>query len=81
MGEEPERGIRRDDKSIHSLNRLEDGERVRVVVREQHVGQTGVRGDSAAGHLLRGRDPDGRPADARAADLPSPAGVLCPGAA
>jgi len=34
-------GIRRDDKGIHSLSRLEDGERVRVVVREQHVGQTG----------------------------------------
>ncbi|HUY44948.1 MAG TPA: FAD-dependent monooxygenase [Streptosporangiaceae bacterium] len=41
MGEEPEWGIRRDDKGIHALDRLEDGGRVRVVVREQHVGQTG----------------------------------------
>ena len=41
MGEEPELGIRHDDKGIHSLNRLEDGGRVRVVVREGAVGQTG----------------------------------------
>ena len=41
MGEEPELGIRRDDKGIHALGRLEDGERVRVVVREEQVGQTG----------------------------------------
>jgi 3-(3-hydroxy-phenyl)propionate hydroxylase len=41
MGEEPEWGIRRDEKGIHSLNRLEDGGRVRLVVREQHVGHTG----------------------------------------
>jgi FAD binding domain len=40
MDEEPRWGIRRDDKGIHSLNGLEDGRRVRVVVREQHV-QTG----------------------------------------
>jgi 2-polyprenyl-6-methoxyphenol hydroxylase-like FAD-dependent oxidoreductase len=40
MGEEPELGIRRDDKGIHAPGRLEDG-RVRVVVREQHAGQTG----------------------------------------
>ena len=41
MGEEPEWGSRRDDKGIHSLSRLEDRGRVRVVVREQHAGQTG----------------------------------------
>ena len=41
MGEEPELGIRHDDKGIHSLGRLENGERVRVVVRERHAGHTG----------------------------------------
>ncbi len=41
MDQEPELGSRRDDKGIHSLNRLEDGERVRVVVREQSAGHTG----------------------------------------
>jgi 3-(3-hydroxy-phenyl)propionate hydroxylase len=41
MREEPERGIRRDDKGQHGLGRLEDGKRVRVVVSERHAGQTG----------------------------------------
>ena len=41
MDREPEWGIRRDDKGIHSLDRLEDGEQVRVVVREQHAMRTG----------------------------------------
>jgi 3-(3-hydroxy-phenyl)propionate hydroxylase len=41
MDGEPELGIRRDDKGIHSLDRLEYGDRVRVVVRERHAGQTG----------------------------------------
>lgn len=41
LDQEPEWGIRRDDKGIHSLNRLEDGKRVRVVVREQHLSSTG----------------------------------------
>ena len=41
MAEEPELGIRRDDKGIHSLGRLEDGKHVRVVVREQHTGHGG----------------------------------------
>jgi 3-(3-hydroxy-phenyl)propionate hydroxylase len=41
MSEEPERGIRRDDKGQHGLGRLEDGKRIRVVVSERHVGQTG----------------------------------------
>jgi 2-polyprenyl-6-methoxyphenol hydroxylase-like FAD-dependent oxidoreductase len=41
MAEEPELGIRRDDKGIHSLGRLEDGKHVRVVVRERHAGHPG----------------------------------------
>jgi 2-polyprenyl-6-methoxyphenol hydroxylase-like FAD-dependent oxidoreductase len=40
MDEEPEWGIRRDGAGIHSLSRLEDGGLVRVLVTEQHVGQT-----------------------------------------
>ena len=52
MAEEPELGIRRDDKGIHGLGKLEyeirdgevvymDGGPVRVMVTEEHVGQTG----------------------------------------
>ena len=41
VSEEPELGLQRDEKGIHALGRLEDGERVRVVVREEHVGQSG----------------------------------------
>jgi 2-polyprenyl-6-methoxyphenol hydroxylase-like FAD-dependent oxidoreductase len=41
MREEPELGIRRDDKGTHALGRLEDGS-VRVVVREAHVGHAGT---------------------------------------
>ncbi|MGH2866122.1 MAG: FAD-dependent monooxygenase [Solirubrobacteraceae bacterium] len=41
LAEEPEWGIRRDDKGIRSLSRLEDSGRVRVLVSEQRVGQTG----------------------------------------
>ena len=33
-------GIRRDARGIHSLSRLEDGVRVRVLATEQHVGAT-----------------------------------------
>src|SRR4051812_38620856 len=40
MDGEPEFGIRRDDKGIHALGPLDDG-RVRVVVREERLGQTG----------------------------------------
>ena len=40
MDEEPEWGIHRDAAGVHSLGRLEDGEQVRVVVREQHAGHT-----------------------------------------
>ncbi len=38
--EPPEWGVRRDALGIHSLGRLEDGRRVRVLVTEQHVGAT-----------------------------------------
>jgi 3-(3-hydroxy-phenyl)propionate hydroxylase len=38
--EPPEWGIRRDARGIHSLGRMEDGVRVRVLVTEQHVGAT-----------------------------------------
>jgi 3-(3-hydroxy-phenyl)propionate hydroxylase len=41
MDEEPELGIRRDDKGIHAIGPLDDGERFRVVVREEELGQTG----------------------------------------
>jgi 3-(3-hydroxy-phenyl)propionate hydroxylase len=41
MDREPEWGIRRDAAGAHSLGRLEDGEQVRVVVREQQAGHTG----------------------------------------
>ncbi len=41
MDQEPEWGIHRDAAGVHSLGRLEDGEQVRVVVREQHAGHTG----------------------------------------
>lgn len=38
LAEEPEWGLRRDDKGIHSFSRMEDGP-VGVMVTEQHVGQ------------------------------------------
>lgn len=41
MGEEPEWGIRYDDKGTQALGRLEDGKRVGVVVSEKYAGQTG----------------------------------------
>ena len=40
MAEEPEWGLRRDARGIHSLSRLEDGP-VRVMVTEQRLGRTG----------------------------------------
>jgi len=40
MAEEPSWGIRRDEKGTYALGELEDGKRVRVVVREEHVGQS-----------------------------------------
>src|SRR4051794_15169514 len=41
MREEPELGLRRDEKGIHAIGPLEDSERVRLVVSEKEVGQTG----------------------------------------
>jgi 3-(3-hydroxy-phenyl)propionate hydroxylase len=41
MAEEPKWGLHRDTHGIHSLNRLEEGVRVGVLVTEQRVGQTG----------------------------------------
>ena len=38
--EPPEWGIRRDARGIHSLGKMEDGVRVRVLVTEPHVGAT-----------------------------------------
>ncbi len=40
LEEEPEWGIRNDDKGLHALSRLEDGP-VRVMVTEQDIGHTG----------------------------------------
>jgi 3-(3-hydroxy-phenyl)propionate hydroxylase len=39
--DEPELGIPRDEKGVHAIGRLEAGQRVCMVVREAHVGQTG----------------------------------------
>jgi 3-(3-hydroxy-phenyl)propionate hydroxylase len=41
MAEEPEWGMRRDTRGAQVLARLEDGGSVRVLVSEEHVGQTG----------------------------------------
>src|ERR671912_1365886 len=41
MAEEPQWGLRRDHKGIHSLSRTEDGGPVRVMVTEQRLGRTG----------------------------------------
>src|SRR5262249_29233559 len=37
--EEPEWGIRRGEKGINAVAKLEDGKRARVVLNEQHIGQ------------------------------------------
>jgi 2-polyprenyl-6-methoxyphenol hydroxylase-like FAD-dependent oxidoreductase len=39
MDGEPEFGVQRDDKGVHAIGPAEDG-RVRVVLREEHLGQT-----------------------------------------
>lgn len=39
MAEEPEWGIRRNEKGMNAMAKLEDGKGVRLVVNEQHVGQ------------------------------------------
>jgi 3-(3-hydroxy-phenyl)propionate hydroxylase len=41
MSEEPEWGVRRDEKGTYGLGKMEDGKHVRVVLREEHVGQRG----------------------------------------
>jgi 3-(3-hydroxy-phenyl)propionate hydroxylase len=41
MSEEPEFGIRKDDNGTQAMARLEDGQRVGVVVSERYAGQTG----------------------------------------
>jgi 3-(3-hydroxy-phenyl)propionate hydroxylase len=41
MREDPELGLRYDDRGTHALARLEDGKRVGVVVSERYTGQTG----------------------------------------
>ena len=41
MDQEPEMGLRRDDKGIRSLSRMEDGKRVRVMVPDQRAGESG----------------------------------------
>ena len=40
MAEEPEWGLRRSEKGINAVAKLEDGKRARVVLNEQHVGQS-----------------------------------------
>jgi 3-(3-hydroxy-phenyl)propionate hydroxylase len=39
--EQPEFGVRRDEKGVHAIGPHEDGKRVGIVVRERNVGQTG----------------------------------------
>ena len=39
--EQPEFGIRRDEKGVHAIGPLDDGKRVGIVVRERNVGRTG----------------------------------------
>jgi 2-polyprenyl-6-methoxyphenol hydroxylase-like FAD-dependent oxidoreductase len=39
MAEEPAWGIRRDEKGTYGLGKLEDGKRVRVVLREEQIGR------------------------------------------
>ncbi len=41
LAEEPEWGVRRDDKGIHGLSKMEDGKQVRVMVTEQRPGSAG----------------------------------------
>ena len=41
MDEEPEFGFRRDSVGTHAIGRSEEGERIRVVLTEQHVEHTG----------------------------------------
>jgi 3-(3-hydroxy-phenyl)propionate hydroxylase len=59
MAEEPELGIRHDDKGIHAIGPLDDGERFRVVVREErldHTGEPTLRDLSEVLIAVRGTD-------------------------
>ena len=40
MAEEPAWGLRRDEKGVYALGKLDDGKRVRAVLREEHIGQS-----------------------------------------
>ena len=42
MGQEPEMGLRRDEKGLHGLTRMEDGARVRVMVPDPREGEAGA---------------------------------------
>jgi 2-polyprenyl-6-methoxyphenol hydroxylase-like FAD-dependent oxidoreductase len=44
VAQEPEWGLRRDDRGIHSFSRSENGASVRVLVAEQYPGRTGEPG-------------------------------------
>jgi 2-polyprenyl-6-methoxyphenol hydroxylase-like FAD-dependent oxidoreductase len=41
MDQEPEMGLRRDEKGLHGLSRMEDGTRVRVMVPDPRTGEAG----------------------------------------
>ena len=59
MAEEPELGIRHDDRGIHAIGPLDDGERFRVVVREtqlDHTGEPTLRDLSEVLIAVRGTD-------------------------
>jgi 3-(3-hydroxy-phenyl)propionate hydroxylase len=45
MTEEPASGIRRDERGVNALGKLEDGKRVRVVLNEPHIVQRDQPGD------------------------------------
>ncbi len=40
LREEPELGLRRDDEGVYAIGRIEHSERVRILVRDEHVRQT-----------------------------------------
>lgn len=59
MSEEPELGMLRDEKGIHAIGRLEDGKRVRIVVREgttENTGEATLEDLSKALIAVRGTD-------------------------
>jgi 2-polyprenyl-6-methoxyphenol hydroxylase-like FAD-dependent oxidoreductase len=52
MADEPALGLRRDDKGIHGIGRLEDGKRVRVVLSEKSLGRGEPSLDDLRGALV-----------------------------